>query len=236
MDNFQIETAQNIQIGQNIATLGDRILALLVDLLLITVYELIVFLIVISTNLGLSTWATMLVFGLPPFLYHLIFETFNNGQSIGKAVLKIRVVRLDGSPARFSNYLLRWLLRLIDISLTSGGCALITFMFNDKGQRLGDIAAQTTVISEKQHISLQQTLQIDIAENYQPTYPQVTLFSDRDIQDIKTLFQKAQRQHQQQIIYDLAQKAASVMQIDLNEQPSSFITQVIADYNYYTQQ
>ena len=120
--------------------------------------------------------------GLPLFLYHLLWEMFWNGRSPGKAVMKLRVVKLDGSKPSFSNYLLRWLLRIIDLTLTSGAVALVTILFNGRGQRLGDIAATTTVISEKKTMDLHRTLLIDIPEGYVPTYPQVTVFSDREMQ------------------------------------------------------
>ena len=97
MNNSQIETAQNVQLSQNIANLGDRSLAFLLDTLVIVAYELLMIFLVNSMALsGFSNWIFVLVFGLPPFLYHLLIEAFNNGQSIGKAALRIRVVKLDG--------------------------------------------------------------------------------------------------------------------------------------------
>ncbi len=237
MDNFQIETAQNVQISQNIARINDRILAFLVDLLIIIAYEVIMLFVYTSSGLsGSGLWVATLTFGLPPFLYHLLMETLNNGQSIGKAALKIRVVRLDGSPARFSNYLIRWALRIIDFSITSGACALFTFLLNDKGQRLGDIAAKTTVISERKYIGIQQTLQVDIPSNYTPLYPQVTVFSDKDIQTIKQLYQKAKHNNNYKVIDTLAHKTAGIMEITYQESSVNFISRVISDYNYYTQQ
>ena len=120
MDKFQIETAQNIGIHQNVAGIGDRILAFLLDILIIVGYAILASFAI--AGLGMETgeqWVYYLIIGLPVFLYYLLWEIFNNGRTPGKAALEIRVVKLDGSRPRFSQHLIRWLLRLIDISFSS---------------------------------------------------------------------------------------------------------------------
>lgn len=241
MDNIQIETAQNVQLRHQIATLGDRILAYIVDVLIIIVYEIIMTFFLVQLNLDSFSnsggyWVLILVLGLPPFLYHLLMETFNNGQSIGKAALKIRVVNLDGTAPHFANYLIRWVLRIIDISLSSGAVAIFSLLLSGKGQRLGDLAAKTTVISEKQYLSIEQTLIVEVPENYVPVYPQVTIFTDRDIQRIKNLFYEARVKRNFAVIEALAQKTASLMEIQATNDPQSFLETVLKDYNFYTQQ
>ncbi|MGO1584560.1 RDD family protein [Mesonia sp.] len=237
MDNYQIETAQNVEIYQNIANLGDRILAFLIDMLIIIAYGLLTGIAASSLGLGRENeWIYMVVIGLPIFLYHLLMETFNNGQSLGKAAMRIRVVKLDGSQPAFSNYAIRWLLRMVDITFTSGAVAIFSFLFSAKGQRLGDIAATTTVISEKQKITIHQTLMASLPDGYQPKYPQVTVFSDKEMQQIKNIFQKAKREGKHAVILALAEKSSKMMQISLDEKPYAFIDTIILDYNYYTQQ
>lgn len=236
MDNFQIETAQNINILQNVAGVGERILAYLVDGLIMGFYVFII--IMVFSNVNLSDDYYMIVgltIGLPLFLYHLLWETLWNGRSPGKAVMKLRVVKTDGSKPAFSNYLLRWLLRLIDITATSGGLALVTILLNGKGQRLGDMAAVTTVITEKQIVSFSQTILMDIPEDYEPNYPQVTVFSDSEIQTIKSVFTEARYNGNHNVILKLANRVSSVMEVKLEETPIKFIDKVIKDYNYYTQ-
>lgn len=237
MDNYQIETAQNVEIYQNIANLGDRILAFLIDFLIIVAYMILTALAVSSLGLARENeWIYMVVIGLPVFLYHLLMETFNNGQSLGKAAMRIRVVKIDGSKPAFSNYAIRWLLRMVDITFTSGAVAIFTFLFNAKGQRLGDIAATTTVISERQKITIQETLMTSLPENYQPKYPQVTVFSDKEMQQIKHIFKKAKREQKHAVILALAKKSSKIMEISLDEKPFTFIETIILDYNFYTQQ
>ncbi|HKJ49446.1 MAG TPA: RDD family protein [Christiangramia sp.] len=237
MDNFQIETAQNISIEQNVAGIGERILAFLVDLVIIIAYNIMAFLILagIKEDSG-SLMMYYIVLGIPSFLYFLVWETFWNGRSPGKALLQIKVVRKDGSRPQFSNYLVRWLLRFIDITITMGGVAVVTILLNGKGQRLGDIAGGTTVISEKKKVNIDNTLSVDLPENYQPKYPQVTVLNDMDIQEVKNIYQQARREGQHHIILSLSGKLADLMDINVDERPLDFVQRVINDYNYYTQQ
>lgn len=236
MDNFQIESAQNITIQQNVASLLDRILAFVIDVLVLLAFSILLSIAVNGLELSNGeTWVNMLLIGLPFFLYHLLFETFWNGRSLGKAALKIRVVKLDGSTPSFSDYLIRWLLRFIDISLTSGSVAVVTILLNGKGQRLGDLAAGTTVISEKDQISLHDTLLMDLPQDYSPHYPQVRVFSDKEIQTIKKLFTDAKLKSNHHIILSLSKKVAKVMEVQPTETPMAFLEMVITDYNFYTQ-
>lgn len=237
MDNFQIETAQNIGIQQKVAGIGDRILAFLVDTFLLVAYGILSSLSIAGLGLeGGDLWVYYLIVGLPVFLYYLLFEGFNNGQTPGKSALQIRVVKLDGSRPRFSQYIIRWLLRIIDITLASGGVAVVTILLNGKGQRLGDMAAGTTVISEKKQMSLSRTLLVDIPENYSPRYPQVSLLKDKDIQSIKNLYQNARKNGEHKIILSLSKKISEILEVEPKESPTEFVKIVIQDYNYYTQQ
>src|SRR5690606_33859739 len=154
MDNFQIETAQNIGIHQNVAGIGDRILAFLIDMAILLAYSIMTTFAIAGLGLeGGSLWVFYLIIGLPVFLYYLLWETFNKGQAPVKVTIELRVVRHVGSRPRFRLYIIRWLLRIIDISITSAGVAVVTILLSGKGQRLGDHAADTTVISQNKTIS-----------------------------------------------------------------------------------
>jgi uncharacterized RDD family membrane protein YckC len=143
MDNFQIETAQNITIHQNVAHISTRIGSFFLDVLIIITYAvLLVFLTSwLDLRFGMQQWAISLILSLPILFYSLIFETLWNGQTPGKRINKTRVVKLDGSKPTLGSYLLRWLMRIIDIQMATGSVAVLTILLNGKGQRLGDIAA-----------------------------------------------------------------------------------------------
>lgn len=236
MKEFQIETAQNVGIVQNAATIMDRMWAYVIDTIVIYLYLFVVIMLLVFLDLNMrDTWAIYLLVSLPAFLYYVLLETFWNGQTIGKYILKTRVVRLDGSKPSFANYFVRWILRIIDVVITSGGLAALVILIRGNGQRIGDIAAQTTVISEKRKISIQDTIIRDIASDYIPTYSQVTLFSDPEMQTIKNLYDDAKRKGNHNVILKLFYKVKDVMAVEPKEQPIVFLDTVIKDYNYYTQ-
>ncbi len=237
MDNFQIETAQNVTINQNVAHLSTRIGSFLIDMLFIAGYYVVIILIMNSLNLDMGNqWVLIMLISLPVFFYNLLFEVLMNGQSPGKRINQIRVVKIDGSKPTFGSYLLRWMLRLIDITLASGSVALLTILLNGKGQRLGDLAAGTTVVSEKKRISLEDTISANISDDYKPTFPQVTTLSDTDIQTIKSIYTKAKKTGNHKIILKLHIKVTELLELKTDMQPIDFIDVVIKDYNYYTQQ
>ncbi|HET8855658.1 MAG TPA: RDD family protein, partial [Salinimicrobium sp.] len=179
-------------------------------------------------------WVYLLLMGLPVFLYFLLWETFWDGRTPGKAALDLRVVRLDGSKPAFSGYLVRWLLRIIDITLTSGSVAVISILLSGKGQRLGDMAAGTTVITERKKVRLSDTLIMDLPKDYQPNYPQVRVLSDRDVQDIKSLLLSSLKSSNYKVIGSLSEKVSGLLEVQPREKPVDFLKKVILDYNYYT--
>ena len=238
MDNFKIETAQNITIQQNVAPLSTRIGAFLIDMLIIGAYYFLIFLLLNALDYldSENLYVLYIIISLPVFFYSLFFETLNNGQTPGKFFNKIRVTKIDGSKPTFGSYLIRWMLRLIDITIASGSIALLTILLNGKGQRLGDIAAGTTVISEKKIVSINNTLAVDVPDEYQPSFPQVTMLTDKDIQTIKELYLKAKRSQNHKMLLKLKLKIIEITEISTELNAPDFIEIVLKDYNYFTQQ
>ena len=65
MNNFQIETAQNVTLNQNVANLSTRIGAYIIDALIISVYYLIIILAFNAMNLDfIESWAIGLIFNI----------------------------------------------------------------------------------------------------------------------------------------------------------------------------
>ncbi len=185
MGVYNIKTTQNVDLEFEIASIGDRILGLLIDSATIMVYCIIciTFFFVAKTSNNPSPWFLLLF--LPVLLYSLLCELFLNGQTVGKMVMKIRVVRNDGKELGFGSCFIRWIFRIVDFNLTFGMAALLTYLFSQKGQRLGDIAASTTVLKIESGYRLTETAYVQVPENYTPRFPQVTKLSDADIQTIK---------------------------------------------------
>lgn len=237
METFQIETAQNINISQKVAGLGERMLAYLIDILVLLMYIILISYSILKTKVAEDNYWLIMVFFLPVLLYSLLMETFFNGQTLGKMAANIRVVKLDGSRPRFSHFIIRWLLSIIDISISSGGVALLTIMLNSKGQRLGDIAAGTTVIKEKIYLppGISQFSRTEVEETYQPVYPEVALLSDKDARKVREIFYKAKRESQHHLIVKLHEKLISLLHIQTDKKPIEFVETVLRDYNYFAQ-
>lgn len=233
MDNFQIQTAQNVSINQNLANYFERAAAYVIDLFILASYGIVI--VLFSNVMNTSSMAFSMIISLPFLLYHLVMELTMNGQSVGKAAMKIRVVCTDGSKPQASHYLIRWCLRLIDISISLGSVASLFILFGGRGQRFGDLAAKTMVISEKERVNFTQTILMDVPKDYHPKYPQVTIFNDEDMRQIKSIYIKAKHDRAYHLINKLYQKLIDKMQVKPAEQPLKFIEIVLRDYNYYTQ-
>ena len=159
-----------------------------------------------------------------------------DGQSIGKKALKIKVVRLDGTQPTLGNYLIRWLLRLVDISLTYGSAAIITILVNQKGQRLGDLAAHTSVIKLVKRESLKDTIFTEVDENYEVVFPQAAMLDDRNIEVAKEVLNANVEEDRHGIVRNnLALKAQKIIEkklgISSGMESRFFLRTIIKDYN-----
>jgi hypothetical protein len=133
-------------------------------------------------ELHLSRGMEVIIYGIPWTFYHLISEVLMDGQSLGKRARNIKVARLDGGQPGIGNYLLRWMLRMVDMFFMVGA---VVILFNGKGQRLGDIAAGTTVISLKQRFTLEDTLLADVPEGHQVVFQEAARITDAQARLIK---------------------------------------------------
>lgn len=187
MQKIQIETTQNVTIEYELASIGDRVIAQLLDFLIIAGYLVALFLLMylISSDSGTLGIAVWIILYLPVFFYDLLLETSFNGQTFGKRIRKIKVIKIDGSQPTFISFFLRWILKPVDVFITYGSVGIITILINGKGQRLGDLAANSTVIKMKNEGSLSQTIFTTVSEDYKPEFPQVSSLTDREIELVK---------------------------------------------------
>lgn len=238
MEYVRIDTTQNVAIDYEIASLGERILAYLIDLLIFVAYAFTWFIIIdglketIPFNIALF-W----VLALPLFFYDLLCEILFNGQSFGKKVMKIKVVKLDGTQPTFGSYLLRWLLRLIEGgAFCYGAVAMVVYLINGKGQRLGDLAAGTTVIKLKPRVGLADvTTSHDVQATYTPVYPQASHLSDRDAAIIKDLLSTSIRERNMEMLTALSSRVQELLDVKEVTDPELFLKTVLKDFTYYTQ-
>lgn len=243
MSRVSIETTQNVQIDYELATIGDRILAYLIDLFIIIAYLIATTFILLQFSAELSRVRLYYILQtiiqyIPVLFYSLISEIFLNGQTIGKRQRKIKVLCMDGSQPTVSNYLIRWLLRVIDIQISFGAGAIVTMAANGKGQRLGDLAAGTTVVKVKPKIKLEdlRRLFLNPINNYQPVYEQVLMLSDNDIDIIKDMIAKRNKIRDLSIFDSLVNKIKETLNINYQGPPMPFLNTIVKDYNYLANQ
>jgi uncharacterized RDD family membrane protein YckC len=235
MDWIQIETTQNVTIEYNIGSIGDRIIAVLIDSLILIGYTVSVVVIVSTLRLKIGIAGVVILY-IPVFFYDLLCETFLNGQSFGKKIRKIKVVKLDGSQPNFLSYFLRWILRPIDIWFTYGSVALITILINGKGQRLGDLAANTTIIKLKNEATLDDTILMKVKEDYIPKFPEVSALSDKDIGVIKEVLERVSKIDDPIVFNRIVTKCKNVflekLGITTDLGPLTFLQTILRDYSY----
>ncbi len=239
MTNLKISTTQNVNLDYKIVSIGERILALLIDLFIFFLYFFIIDIITsFLDEIFSDDWT---VFGLqsllflPVMFYSLYMHILFNGRTVGKMILKIRVVKVDGSPVHWSNFMIRWMLRLVDLWIFLGSISILTILFSDKGQRLGDAAAGTVVISTKNKVKITHTILEEVNDDYTPKFLSVTKLSDKDIRLIKETFIIAKRSNDFKTLKALRTKVETVLEINSDLYDLQFIDTILKDYNYFTQ-
>ncbi|MBT1706673.1 RDD family protein [Fulvivirgaceae bacterium PWU5] len=234
MQTVSVRTTQNVFIQYPVASLGDRMAAGLIDTVIVVAYIVLVaygmsLVEIDSAALGIS------VLVIPSILYHLLFEIFMDGQSPGKRQMKIKVVRTDGTPATIGNYLLRWLLRLIEVQAAQGMIAVITIAWNGRGQRLGDIAAGTTVVKlvKQKDVTAAEIFTL-ATEDYVPQFPGVIMLSDRDAELIQQALEVYRRHDNLQPAMIVTEKIKTRLGIQTDMTFEAFLTTILKDYSQLT--
>ncbi|MCW3075594.1 MAG: hypothetical protein JWO32_203 [Bacteroidetes bacterium] len=243
MESIKINTTQNVALSYTAAGVGPRILAALLDGIFVWAYTCIMFLIFslairkdfYSGNYEKHETYNQVMIGLiilcllPAGLYHLLCETFLNGQSFGKKILKIKVVKLDGTQPNFGSYLVRSMFRLIDRPMI----ALITVAVTSKSQRFGDMVAGTTVILLNKPISIKDTILHQQKPDYKIVYPQVAFMSDTEVNTIREVLDFSLRQNQPQHLSLLSDKIKSKYGISSTQKNEEFLNTLLMDYTNY---
>ena len=239
MSNLQINTTQNVNLNYKIVSIGERIIAFLIDGFILYLYAVLVDFIGDAIGYiyedGWTQRGLVALIFLPAMFYSLLMHSIFNGRTVGKMLLKMRVVRFDGSPVHWSNYLVRWILRLVDIYIFLGAIGLLTILFSQRRQRLGDAAAGTVVISTKNKTKVSHTILEDVEEAYEPKFTNVTLLTDKDVRLIKETYHIARKSNDFKTLTALRVKIDSILQTKSELYDIQYLDTVLKDYNYYTQ-
>jgi uncharacterized RDD family membrane protein YckC len=245
MRNIEIRTTQNVVIDYELAGAGLRILAFLIDYFILSGF-IVTFNIVFAiffTNFESTTlqYLFYVVIIIIVCFYTLIFEMWLRGQTIGKKILGIKVVRTDGAELTFRDFFTRWSLRLVDIYMSIGTLAILTINGSVLGQRVGDMAANTTVVRTRnsQGFNLNQILSLQTKENYSPVFPLVRNLKEEDVLLIKNVLTRQQtysNSYYEETTQRLFDKVLPVLKTDYDatqlslQQKVNILKQVVNDY------
>jgi uncharacterized RDD family membrane protein YckC len=163
-DQLTIETPEQVAIHFPIAGIGSRFLAVLADTVVQVIAYIAIFLVIVLvltsapringfmlSRLG-DKWiiaAVILFYFLLYWGYFTLFEAFWNGQTPGKKLCKLRVIRDSGRQITLFESMTRNLIRVVDAFPSFYAVGIVSMLCNRRNKRLGDFAAGTLVIHER---------------------------------------------------------------------------------------
>ncbi len=268
MAQLKVRTAQNVILDFQVANIGQRVLGAFIDLVVILLYFYLsnqVYQAVtggsIFDTVSTAYWRFLLI-NLPIIIYHPLLEYIWDGKTVGKALLKMRVMRLDGRPAALGDVFLRWLLRVVDVKLgflflfflprnpandieamfsvlviifftvPFPVVGLLSMSMSKHGQRIGDRVAHTTVVEIKRPFTLDDTILQSTASEYVPRFQNVLQLSDKDIYTIKTTLDQARKTRDYKNVLLLGTKAREILNIQEDIKPLPLLETILKDYNH----
>jgi uncharacterized RDD family membrane protein YckC len=238
MNHLHISTSTNVELEYEIAGLSDRIFAFLIDMVLIAAYGILISLFsgFFPDGRLLEEYGMLAFLMLPPLFYHLACEVLFDGTTAGKKAMKIQVSRTDGKEPSVGDYLLRWIMRLPEIMACFGSLAVFSIIWDEKGQRLGDRLAGTTVVKLKKRVSFEDTIFRATEEEYEVRFPEVTVLPEEEIALIAELDQEARKLPYRAALNPILKKAririSEKLKISPQGSDASFLSQLLKDYNY----
>jgi uncharacterized RDD family membrane protein YckC len=262
---LKIDTAFNIDLEFEIAEFHKRLFAYAIDFCILIFYAMAMKYLLHgsldynnaeiienrleSTRMAIDT----LAISIPMLLYSFLTELWMNGQTVGKKLMNIRVISLDGGEPTFGQYLYRWIVKFFEWPFLFGyviinplsiiAYAFITAMFGivvviviaitKNSQRLGDIIAGTVVVNTKTNLGLDDTIFMQVNQtNYIVSFPEVMRLSDRDINTIKGVLTQAGKRNNFDMCNRVAGKVQDVLKIKTEMYADQFLEKLLEDYNY----
>lgn len=235
MSKNTIITGQYVSLEFTLASLSDRIVGQIIDWLVLNAYLVVIFILMAN---GLfeeidSDVAMYIFFALclPYLLYFLLFEALNHGQTVGKMVMKTRVINQDGTSPTLSQYILRYILLFVDLGIFFVG--LLPIMISRYHQRFGDLAAGTIVVSLKRQNVILPTYNF-ATTGYTPVYPEAQLLTVRQADVLSRVYYHTDAEQRPQLMAQLVDKLRSTFAIEPKTPDNdAFVRRVLDDYYYY---
>jgi len=155
-----VETPERVSFDYQVAGLGTRAVAQLIDLLIVGFILVVVFILGAAVGALGSLSAEILVLVIGSFLvifgYFWASEVLWSGQTVGKKVFRLRAVGDRGEPLTFMQAGIRNIVRIADFLPYGYGVGMVVLFANGRGKRLGDLAAGTIVVKDSDWVALWQ--------------------------------------------------------------------------------
>jgi len=156
-DVLRVSTSDNVGIGYDIAGLGSRFIAQLLDSLILGVIAVIVDIAVLGaidgSNPQNAALAVLAVGGVTLFVevgYFTICEVATGGRTPGKSAGQLRVLDISGAAPTAGQLLLRNVARIVDVTF---GLGVVVMFWNSQSRRIGDLLAGTVVVRVRPSVS-----------------------------------------------------------------------------------
>lgn len=239
METVTIQTTQNVSIDYELAKTGSRIGSFFIDAILAVVIYWVSAFLLLSIFPALDTMV-LLSFG-PIFFflgYYFFLELFNRGQTLGKRIVGLKVIRLDGRDPTPADFLTRSIFLLPDVLLSFGMPAVLLVASGRQKQRLGDMVAGTVVIQStvSSSFTLEEIMAIRNREDHEPEFPGVQQYTDEDMMVVKQALARMRKYDNlphKQAVRQLAVKMADQLGLDKKEityAPEKFLEVILMDY------
>ena len=161
LDTISVKTSDNVTLGYNVAGLGSRLVAQILDNLIalplvivaILLYGALASVFVTSSEgAGFASAGAGFFAGFVYFGYFFVAEVVTGGRTPGKSAMGLRVIRVDGSAADFGALAVRNVIRVIDVTIVAIG--IVVMFFQPQTRRLGDLGAGTIVVRDRASVTL----------------------------------------------------------------------------------
>ncbi len=232
-ERFVVETPENVRFGYDVADIGSRFLALAIDTLIQgVIYIILFFSLVVLVNaltefdlpqpandaLSIGVVAALFII---QFGYFMFFEIILNGQTPGKRLFSLRVIKDNGYPLAPLDSVIRNLIRIIDFLPFAYGVGLVAMFFNARAKRLGDFAANTIVVKMRRQVRLQDLQPVAAAPAAAAAPLNGVKLDTSDLALVETFFQREKTlANRDALALQLAQRLAAKM-----ETPASAVPQ-----------
>lgn len=239
MESVTIRTTQNVSIDYELAKTGSRIGGFLIDAALFLVaYNMLVAL--LSSAMPYLASELLFTYGNLGFfvVYYYLMELFNRGQTLGKRIIGLKVIRLDGRDPTPADFIVRAIFLLPDVIFSGGVPAVLLVSSGRYKQRMGDLVAGTVVIqsSVSTTFTLREILAIRNRDEHEAEFPEVVRFTDTDMMVVKhalARLRKYRNPAHRQVVRTLALRLADQMGLDKKAVPYSpekFLDRLLLDY------